>query len=532
MKYMSKFCTFVIVCTLVCLFASNVLFAKDVDLRILHTNDVHGRLIPFKLGISDYDKQVGGVAGRYTKIKCARKSNTNVLLLDAGDIMQGTLFFKIHKGKPDIHFMNEMGYDASAIGNHEFDNGCEGLSDRIDEANFPFLNANLIFNKNTQLKDKVKPYIIKEINGLKVGIIGLTTPDVIAISVIGDNAKVLDYVKITQKYIDKIDSETDVIVILSHLGLKRDKHLARYIKNADLIIGGHTHALLDVPLEIIDKQGKPILVFQAGEFGEYLGDINLDVENDEVKLISYKLQPIDESTPEDKVIAKELEPFKKEMIVAETDIIAKTTTNLNVIRDQVRTQETSGGNFIVDAIKHRYPEIDIAIQQGGGIRSDKIIPPGGITFLNLVEITPFDNNIELFDLKGKDIKKSLERAVSKLPFSNSAFLQVSGLTFIADLSEPPQVMSSDYKRITKQGNRVKSVMVNGEPLEDNKVYKVAAIDFLVNGGDAHITLKNKAFNVVITGEPLTIVLKQYLEDKKHISPAVEDRIKIINIPKE
>lgn len=532
MKYISKLCTLLFVCTLLCLVSTNVIFAKGVNLRVLHTNDVHGRLIPFHLGISDYDKQVGGLAGRYTVIDAARKSNTNVLLLDAGDIMQGTLFFRTHKGKPDIQFMNELGYDAATIGNHEFDNSCEALAERISEAEFPFLSANLVFNKKTHLNEKVKPYIIKDINGLKVGIIGLTTPDVIAISVIGDNAKVLNYVKTAQKYIDKIDPETDVIIILSHLGLGKDKHMARYIKNADLIIGGHTHAELDQPLEIIDKKGNPVLIFQAGEFGKYIGDMKLEVENDEVSLISYKMHLIDSTIKEDEKIAKELEPYKEEMKVAQTDVIAETKTHINVIRDQVRIQETTGGNFIVDAIKYNHPDVDIAIQQGGGIRSDKIIPSGGITLLDIVEMTPFDSKIEIFNLKGKDLLDALERSVSKLPFSSSAFLQVSGLTFIADLSRDPQVLSSDYKKIIKKGSRVKSVMVNGIPLDEDKTYKIAAIDFLVNGGDAHLTLKNKAFNVVNTDISLTNTIKKYLIDKKVIAPKVEDRIKIINIPKE
>ncbi|MGD9581282.1 MAG: bifunctional UDP-sugar hydrolase/5'-nucleotidase [Vampirovibrionia bacterium] len=532
MKYKFKLCTLIFVCLFVYTFFQGLLFAKDFELRVLHTNDVHGRLIPFKLGISDYDKEVGGLAGRYTLIKNARKASANVLVLDAGDIMQGTLFFKTHKGKPDIQFMNELGYDAAAIGNHEFDNGCLALAERISEAKFPFLSANLVFDKKTNLNDKVKPYVIKDINGLKVGIIGLTTPDVVSISVIGEKAKVYKTAKIVQKYIDKIDPETDVIIILSHLGVNKDEKLVKEISGADLIVGGHTHTLLDEPVILTDKKKEKIIVLQSGEFGEHIGDLKLNVHDDKVELVSYKMHSIDHSVSQDKVVAEQLEPFKKELDAAKTDIIANTTTNINVIRDQVRSQETSGGNFIVDAIKYVYPAVDIALQQGGGIRSDRIIPPGGLTFLDIVEMTPFDSKIEIFDIKGKDLKLSLERAVSKLPFSSSAFLQVSGLTFIADLSKQPQEMSSDYKKIVKKGKRIKSVMVNGQPLDEDKVYKVAAIDFLVNGGDAHISLRDGASNIERTGVSLTNVLKQYLTAKKTVAPIVDDRIKIINIPKE
>ncbi|MEW5822217.1 MAG: 5'-nucleotidase, partial [Cyanobacteriota bacterium] len=211
-------------------------------------------------------------------------------------------------------------------------------------------------------------------------------------------------------------------------------------------------------------------------------------------------------------------------------IIGQSSTYINIIRDEVRTRETTGGNFIVDAIKAKFPQVDVVFHNGGGIRGDKILPPGNISLLDIISMHPFQDNIVLFELTGSDIKSTLERSVSSLPYSHGGFLQVSGISFIADVSKSPQSLNKNYTSIIKKGNRISNVLINGSPLEDNKTYKVAANSFLINGGNGFLTMKNRSKNIDYPGVTITDVLEEYLKNNSPVKPAVEDRIQIINTP--
>ncbi|MEW5820110.1 MAG: metallophosphoesterase, partial [Cyanobacteriota bacterium] len=309
---MKKIITITALCIAFLLHCGQIfLYAQSCELEIFHTNDVHGRLLPFELGISDYSKEIGGIARRKTLInKLKEKSkNAKFLTLDAGDIAQGTIFFNLYSGIPDVQFLNKLEYDAATIGNHEFDKGEEVISKMIEVAEFPFLAANLKFKKTSPLYDKVKPYVIKDLGCCKVGIIGLITPEIKIISNIGSDTEVLDYIKTTNKYIKEIDKNTDVIIVLSHLGYKDDIHLAKNISGVDIIVGGHSHSVLRKPSIVNDIDNKPVIVLQAGEMGKMLGDLKVQIEDDEVSLSSYKMYTIDSKIKEDEEINNDLKSF-------------------------------------------------------------------------------------------------------------------------------------------------------------------------------------------------------------------------------
>jgi 5'-nucleotidase len=513
-------------------FIANSSIAGQCDIQILHTNDVHGRLLPFELGISDYNKDVGGIARRVTLIKTLQKQNNNscFLILDAGDFAQGTIFFNLYNGIPDVEFMNKLHYDALTIGNHEFDKGSEVLAAMIDEAKFPFLAANLSFNEKSPLYKKTLPYTIIDCKGCTVGIIGLVTDEVRIISNIGEHTKVLDPARSAQKYINEIKNKTDLIIILSHLGYEEDKKLSGKISGANIIIGGHSHTTTYKPTIVKDLNNNDVIIVQAGEFGKNLGSLKVSVDNDRVSLIDFNLIPVDSTIKPDTEVNKTLDRLKLEYEKIATKIVGETKTFINLIRDEVRTKETSGGNFFVDAIKYKFPEVDVVLQNGGAIRSDRILPPGKISLAEIIEIHPFENEVILFDLKGKDLKACLERSVSALPYSQGGFLQVSGLVFTADVSNPPQVLSENYLQIKKNGNRVVNVFVNGSPLDPEKTYRIASNSYLLNGGDGFWPMKKGATNIYNTGMSITQVVVDYLEKNSPVNPEVEDRIKVINIP--
>jgi 5'-nucleotidase len=264
------------------------LFAEEgfTKLTILHTNDVHSRIDPFPDNDPKYPG-MGGVARRSSIIKKIRSEEKNVLLLDAGDIFQGTPYFNMYNGEPELKLMSLMGYDAATIGNHDFDNGIEGLAARIPDMNFPFLNVNYNF-ADTPLANKTLPFKIFNKSGIKTGVFGigielhgLVDPKLYE-KTIYENP--LDHANTIAKSL-KQDYNCDLVICLSHLGYRyddkkiSDEVLAKESSNIDLIIGGHTHTFLDKPTSYSNSRGKEVLVAQVGWAGIRLGRIDYFFDN-------------------------------------------------------------------------------------------------------------------------------------------------------------------------------------------------------------------------------------------------------------
>lgn len=272
------------------------LFAKEdlIRLTILHTNDVHSRIEPFPMDGSR-NQGMGGVAPRAALIKKIRNEEKNVLLLDAGDIFQGTPYFNFYGGELELKMMSMMGYDAGIMGNHDFDNGLEGFHKQLPHANFPFLNSNYDFS-DTILKGKTESFRIFKKDGLKIGVFGL------GIELTGlvnkqqyGNTIYLDPVAkaIEMESLLKNEFKCDIIICLSHLGYKynskkiSDVFLAQNTNYIDLIIGGHTHTFLDKPESIRNLKGAETLVNQVGFAGINLGRIDFVFERKNRRKITY-----------------------------------------------------------------------------------------------------------------------------------------------------------------------------------------------------------------------------------------------------
>lgn len=254
------------------LLCSNLLSAQKRELVILHTNDTHSQLEPYNY---KQDTNVGGALRREAYIRQVRDTHPDVLLFDAGDFSQGTPYFNFFKGYVEVKFMNAMGYNAAALGNHEFDNGCSALAKRLKSADFPVLCANYEFH-NPKLAKMIKPYTIIEINGMKVGVFGLTinlnaliSPTTMA------ELTYLDPVASARKMVELLqDEHCDLIVCLSHLGIDEgmvnDYVVAEQVPGIDVIIGGHSHKLLSPPVQVQDTR-----VYQAANKGKFIGQITL-----------------------------------------------------------------------------------------------------------------------------------------------------------------------------------------------------------------------------------------------------------------
>lgn len=267
--------------------------AKSKHLTILHTNDVHSHIDPFPMS-DPRNPNMGGVNRRAALIESIRQENQNVLLLDAGDIFQGTPYFNYYGGELEFKLMSMMKYDASTIGNHDFDNGIQGLYAQMPHAKFEFISSNYDF-KNTLMDGFVKPYKIYNKNGIKVGVFGLgieldglVDKQMYKETVYNNPVEIAqDMVRILKK-----EQKCDLVICLSHLGYKYNKEdqdkisdikLAELTADIDLIIGGHTHTFLDKPTIVKNADGKEVLVNQVGCYGINLGRIDFYLDNNKSK---------------------------------------------------------------------------------------------------------------------------------------------------------------------------------------------------------------------------------------------------------
>lgn len=267
--------------------------SEKKHLTILHTNDVHSHIDPFPMS-DTRNPNMGGVARRSALIESIRQENPNVLLLDAGDIFQGTPYFNYYGGELEFKLMSMMKYDASTIGNHDFDNGIEGLYAQMPHAKFEFISSNYDF-KNTLMDGLVKPYKIYHKNGIKVGVFGLgielkglVDSQMYKETVYNNPVEIAqDMVRILKK-----EQKCDLVICLSHLGYRynredqdkiSDLKLAELTSDIDLIIGGHTHTFLDKPTIVKNLDGKEVLVNQVGCYGINLGRIDFYLDNNKAK---------------------------------------------------------------------------------------------------------------------------------------------------------------------------------------------------------------------------------------------------------
>ena len=267
-------------------FAEHTAEPKKTALTILHTNDVHSRLDPFPMDGGPY-QGMGGVLAREKIISSIRKEVEHLLLLDAGDIFQGTPYFNFFKGEPEMKIMSMLGYDAATIGNHDFDNGIEGLAKQLQHAEFPIVNCNYDFS-NTLLEHAIKPYSILKRGNLRIGIlgVGIELKGLVPDALFG-NIQYRDPIEHANQtaYFLKQKKKCDYVVCLSHLGFEykdnkiSDKIFARETEHIDLILGGHTHTFLDQPYTTKNKKNQDVIINQVGWAGIRLGRINIYFDN-------------------------------------------------------------------------------------------------------------------------------------------------------------------------------------------------------------------------------------------------------------
>ncbi len=470
--------------------------AADGKLTIVHVNDVHGHIEPFTR--SGSKEEVGAFAKASVYIEQLRKENPDILLLAAGDMVHGTNEANFFGGLAIVELMNHMGFDAMALGNHEFNYGQEQLLKMAQAAKFPFLGANVVHDDGKLL---CNDYAIFEVDGVKVGVFGLTTTDTPTVThpknVIG--LKFLCPAATATKMVEALKDQVDIVVCLSHLGYDVDQALAAAVPGIDIIVGGHSHTMLAQPKVV----GETIIV-QTGEWTEHVGVLSLAVKDGKVASFDGKLVKITQDMPApapESPVAVTVEKYKAALAEKMAVKVGTTEVSLDGERPNVRTRTTNLANLITDAMRE-YSGADAVLTNGGGIRAS--INAGNITVGDIYTVLPFTNTIVAIELTGDKIVSAIEHGLSKYPEANGGFCQVSGMIVKFDPEKPA-------------GSRVVEVLIKGEPIVGDKLYVLATNDFMAAGGDGYVWF-TESTPVFDSGVMLSDVLTEYIQTRGAAAP--------------
>lgn len=418
-----------------------------IELKVLHTNDIHAKINDF------------GKIAAY--IQTERAAAEYSIYLDAGDIFSGNPVVDLQFGEPIIDLFNDMGLQAMAIGNHDFDYGQEETVKRIAESNFPWLSANTIVGSDTEVDfPQPEPFHIFDVNGLTVGVFSLTeTPPATApANVVGISFE--DPIETAKQY-EYLQEETDVLIALTHIGYSEDQKLAQEVDFFDVIIGGHSHTTLSQPNVV---NGTPIV--QTGGDAANIGNLSIhyNPETDEVESVEGFLQRVSDLTETDADIQAKVDQYNNEMDELLSEEIGYTDTGLS----RNGSLDTALGNFWTDAMRFK-TDSDIALTNNGGIRAN--IATGPITVNDIYTIEPFANEIMKYEMTGAAIKDVIQYSYER-DDRNRIDLQTSGLHYKIITNNAGKYMDADLE-------------VNGEPVEEDKTYVVAVGDYIGLGGSGY-----------------------------------------------
>lgn len=481
---------------------------SQFTVTLLHSNDLHSHFEPVKIK----GQELGGFSRMATLIKGERQIAKNPLVLNGGDNFQGTLFFNVYHGLADVAIMNEIGYQAAAVGNHEFDLGSKVLADFIRLAAFPVLAANLDVREDDDLKDLVRSYtIIPYADGQKVGIVGAVTPDLLSISSPGDKVKMKPLIESVQQAVDQLLAfRINKIFVVSHCGYALEKEMASKLKGVDVIVGGHSHTLLgnvtlpgDIkggglyPTVMKNADGDTCLVVQAWEWGKVLGklEITFDDKGKVEKWSDNQPIPVTSAISEDPVVNAMVRAFKKPI----EELMNKQVGE--AVADIPRNGPGKQGvmaDLITDAMLEATTKIGsvVAFMNAGGIRS--ALNAGKITYGDAISVQPFNNTLVQITLTGAEIQTALS----------------SGILYVS--------AGSSFEMIDKQA---KNIVIAGKPLDMIATYRCTFNNFVAGGGDAIDVVKNAKGERIDTG---LLDIDAFIDTLKARSPlklTSEQRIK-------
>ena len=506
----------------------HILSAKTIS--IIGTADLQGMMKPSlqKFDIDGDGKkekvEMGGIAHLATAYAQLKKENPNSFVVSAGDDLMNK-FFHVYKGKAIFSLMSDAGYELYALGNHEFDKGSDILSEALDESSFTTVCSDLDVS-NSKLKGKCSPYVIKEVDGVKVGFFSIMTEGLLMVTSEQKVKFLAQNIETSKKMIKLLrDKGVNVVVLISHIGYKNDVKLAKQVKGIDLIFGGHSHHYVKKMGHI----GKTSIV-NGGEQGTLIIkvdiplDKNLKILHKELKMT--QIPVLTSKYTADKKIAKKLEVYLAKFPKA--IVLGQTKKAWNLGSDVVRKNESTVVNLINDLMREKF-KVDIVLNNAGAFRGKKIYPKGNITDEMLKAIDEFGNYAIRFKLKGKYLKPILERSAAE--YGEGGLLHASGLKYKVVLAKTTQKIEN--KKVMRKGKRVEEIkiLINNKwtNLDLEKTYSIASNSFIVeNGGDGYFWFNKYGSDFENTFATFYSIMAETIESKKVLSPKDKDgRLEII-----
>ncbi|MEM0951355.1 MAG: bifunctional UDP-sugar hydrolase/5'-nucleotidase [Cyanobacteria bacterium P01_H01_bin.74] len=508
--------------------------AEEVQVTLLQLNDVY-QMTPTKLMGST--RETGGLARVATLKKAVEKENPNTVFILAGDTLSPSLASSVFKGKQMIALWNQLGLTLAGLGNHEFDFGPNVLKQRIQDSTFPWVASNIQSapeEESNQLG--TIPYKILSLGSIKIGFLGLLTPETESSSYTGKKIAITDPVVAAQKAMAIMQKHhVDAVIAITHLYLDDDKklvqalsafqtptadHLDNNAKNKKpllkLVAGGHEHIVLQ---SVVD--GIPIL--KVGSDAAFLGryDLNFDADTHQLTSLDIQLMPVDETIEPDPEIQASINQYTTALNASLNQTVGQTTAPLNARQQDNRSQETNLGNWIADSFQKKY-QTDFAIVNGGSIRSNTVYPVGSITQRQLNAVQPFGNTGVILKVSGITLKTLFEHSVSLIETKAAGrFLQVSRqVDVVVDPKKPV-------------GKRIVKLLVNKKQVKPTDSFSVAMTDFLAGGGDGYAMLKHcprlntKRNSSTHSPSKEIDILIEALKREKTIHPAVDGRIQFL-----
>jgi 2',3'-cyclic-nucleotide 2'-phosphodiesterase (5'-nucleotidase family) len=458
-----------------------------VEILLLTTNDLHGRLEPFTIQGNLAPQSSGGFAALAAQMNMITKTHRGaVLRLNSGDTLTGP--YAAHfNDKALFGGLNRMGIDAATLGNHEFDYGTKRLAQAIAHCSFPVVLTNIDIPAEHMLAEAIQPYALFERAGTCLLVVGLLTARLQNISSPGTGQKIRILEPDSADMRARIRAiirrhNPDLVIALTHLGLDEDRRLAARIPEIDVICGGHSHDLMPAGRELTVKHadGRQTVIVQAGAGGSALGVLRIRLQPGLQPAYTWSLRKIDASSGQCQNMLAFIEKYRSELPPIRALTASETIIDCRAVT--LRSREAPIGSFIADSLRKQF-NTDAALYNGGGVRGDFILPAGPITSMDIETMLPYGNRAVVVSMPGAVLRQVLERSVAHVPQPWGGFLQVSGLRMRVDLQT-----SLPQQRIT--GLEIRKS--NGEyvPLVPEKIYRIVTNSFLAGGGNGYTLLRD------------------------------------------
>ncbi|XP_058453625.1 apyrase-like [Malaya genurostris] len=516
-------------------------------LTVIHLNDFHARFeqqnsLSTKCKPETGEQCIGGYARVVSAVRILSEQykDKNPIYLNAGDNFQGSYWYTLLRWNVTSYFLNLLPADAMTLGNHEFDHGIAGVVPYLETIKSPVVVSNIDDSEEPSMKDKYQKSVIIERDGRKIGVIGVINHLTNTLSMT-ERLKFLDEVDTINGETAKLKSQgVSIIVVLSHCGISIDRKIAAQCKDVDIVVGGHSHTFLyngsatdlpdapedTYPIVVQHSTGQKTLVVQASCFTKFIGRITAYFD-DSGDVADWEGNPVylDESIPQDPQIVQELLPWKEQVDNLGNKHVGSSRVLLS--KTECRVGECNIGDFVADAIvdyyvRHRvdpdeWTYASIGITNDGGIRTS--LQKGNLTYDDIVTAVPYENTMDTFDLEGRYLWEALEYSASR---HNSAdFLQVSGLHIMYNITKPVgrRLISVDVRcRVCR--------VPRYEPLDMNKVYRLAVAGWIGNGGNGYSMFSEHRTNLRI-GPLDIVVLEEYVTKMTPILQGTDGRIRVV-----